>query len=347
MTSSTSAPIHRSPSTGSMPMRPNPAPASMARMRRGSARENGPGSSAAGSSGRVTCAATAANGTVSHSLAVISCQHKKASRPPVGEEHHPEAGDGHVKPGRRERVDLRVGLLEPGVPDAFPPGEPTRLGQHHRRQVNPQRTPGPGRPGGADRSLPAATAHIQHHLRGADRRRGQQARGVLLAHPLVPGPLRYEVLAFVSVPRLRLRRIRRHDTPRFLLSVDSRNESSRLTLLLLSAGNRRGGRSGMASELDRAAGLLGPLEGRIMRAVWAGQVPEVFTVGDVHALLPGLAYTTVMTTLRRLADKELLAARAAEEMTGRYGEAALAAFAARLAALTPEQRQRLEDLRNQ
>jgi len=129
----------------------------------------------------------------------------------------------------------------------------------------------------------------------------------------------------------------------------------------------------MASELDRAAGLLGPLEGRIMRAVWAGQVPEVFTVGDVHALLPGLAYTTVMTTLRRLADKELLAARAepgrkahlyrapltpagylaaasareAEEMTGRYGEAALAAFAARLAALTPEQRQRLEDLRNQ
>lgn len=128
----------------------------------------------------------------------------------------------------------------------------------------------------------------------------------------------------------------------------------------------------MASELDRAARLLGPLEAQIMRAVWAGQVPEVFTVGDMHALLPGLAYTTVMTTLRRLAGKGLLAARAepgrkahlyraavspggylaaasareADDVIGRYGEAALAAFAARLAGLTPEQRRRLENLQN-
>ncbi len=66
----------------------------------------------------------------------------------------------------------------------------------------------------------------------------------------------------------------------------------------------------MGSELDRAVALLGPLEGRIMRAVWTGQVPGVFVVRDVQALMPELAYTTVMTTLRRLAAKGVLAARA-------------------------------------
>jgi len=126
----------------------------------------------------------------------------------------------------------------------------------------------------------------------------------------------------------------------------------------------------MGSELDRAVALLGPLEGRIMRAVWTGQVPGVFVVRDVQALMPELAYTTVMTTLRRLAAKGVLAARAepgrkahryraaatpagflaaasareAADVVDRYGEAALAAFAARLAGLTPEQRQRLEEL---
>jgi predicted transcriptional regulator len=123
-------------------------------------------------------------------------------------------------------------------------------------------------------------------------------------------------------------------------------------------------------DLDRALGLLGPLEARIMRAVWSGQVPEQFAVHDVRAHMPELAYTTVMTTLRRLADKGLLVAdatlgkraydyraagppeaflaaasrREAQQVLDRYGDAALAAFAARLDALTPEQRRRLEDL---
>ena len=107
-----------------------------------------------------------------------------------------------------------------------------------------------------------------------------------------------------------------------------------------------------------------------MRAVWTGQVPEPFAVRDVRAHMPELAYTTVMTTLRRLADKGLLVAdatlgkraydyrsagppeaflaaashREAQEVIDRYGDAALAAFAARLEALTPEQRRRLEEL---
>lgn len=123
--------------------------------------------------------------------------------------------------------------------------------------------------------------------------------------------------------------------------------------------------------LERALGVLGPLEARVMRTVWAGQVDPPFTVHDVHALMPELAYTTVLTTMRRLADKGLLDAgaavgrrshhyravgdpsdfmatqssREAAAVVERYGEAALAAFAVRLEALTPEQREALNRLR--
>jgi len=126
----------------------------------------------------------------------------------------------------------------------------------------------------------------------------------------------------------------------------------------------------MARELERAVALLGPLEGRIMRAVWRREVRAPFVVRDVQALTPELAYTTVMTTLRRLADKGLLVAEAAPgrkaheyrpagtpaeflvamsrqdaaDAVQRYGDAALAAFAAQLDGLTPEQRRRLEHL---
>ncbi|MGW3353164.1 BlaI/MecI/CopY family transcriptional regulator [Nonomuraea rubra] len=126
----------------------------------------------------------------------------------------------------------------------------------------------------------------------------------------------------------------------------------------------------MSEALERALALLGPLEGRIMRAVWSGETKEPFVVRDVQALIPELAYTTVMTTVRRLADKGLLAAHAepghkahqyhialtpqeylsqasareAEDVVARYGDAALAAFAAQLSQLTPEQRRRLDEL---
>lgn len=127
----------------------------------------------------------------------------------------------------------------------------------------------------------------------------------------------------------------------------------------------------MADDLGRALEVLGPLEARIMRAVWTGQVREPFTVREVLVLLPELAYTTVLTTMRRLADKGVLVAdaavgrkayeyraaggpadflaaesnREAAAAVQRYGDAALAAFAARLDDLDPEQRARLERLR--
>lgn len=107
-----------------------------------------------------------------------------------------------------------------------------------------------------------------------------------------------------------------------------------------------------------------------MRAIWSGGVREPFVVRDIQAKTRGLAYTTVMTTLNRLAEKGLLTVRAVprqraheyrsagspadfltaagrdqvEQLVERYGEAALAAFAARLDELTPAQRDRLRRL---
>ncbi|MDQ6883366.1 MAG: BlaI/MecI/CopY family transcriptional regulator [Candidatus Dormibacteraeota bacterium] len=126
----------------------------------------------------------------------------------------------------------------------------------------------------------------------------------------------------------------------------------------------------MAKKLDRALALLGPLEARIMRAVWSGQVGKAFVVRDVQEHMPELAYTTVMTTLNRLAQKGLLRARPvagqraheySQELTAaeflirssrddvqqvirRHGEAALAAFAVHLDKLSDDQRRRLSEL---
>ena len=126
----------------------------------------------------------------------------------------------------------------------------------------------------------------------------------------------------------------------------------------------------MASNLDRALAVLGPLEARIMRAVWNGEVREPFVVRDVQAKTKGLAYTTVMTTLNRLAEKGLLEVKPvpnqrahsyrkagtpadflsesgraqAQELVERFGDAALAAFAAHIDELSPTQRERLRKL---
>lgn len=124
------------------------------------------------------------------------------------------------------------------------------------------------------------------------------------------------------------------------------------------------------SDLDRAVSLLGPLEGRIMRAIWAGEIHQPLVVRSLQPVAPELAYTTLMTTLNRLAEKGLLfmqrvpdqrahqyrsagtpeqflteASRAqAAQMLDRFGDAALVAFATRLDELTPEQRERLQKL---
>ena len=107
-----------------------------------------------------------------------------------------------------------------------------------------------------------------------------------------------------------------------------------------------------------------------MAMAWTGAVPRPFAVRDVNERLPELAYTTLMTTLNRLARKGLLTARQvvgqrafayepsggpeeflaragreqAERMVALYGEAALAAFAAQLDGLSAEQRRRLREL---
>lgn len=129
-------------------------------------------------------------------------------------------------------------------------------------------------------------------------------------------------------------------------------------------------RKGSHNALEQALDLLGPLEGRIMREVWTESVPCPFAVRDVQALMRELAYTTVMTTLNRLAEKGILVVErlpgqrahvyrptgSAEEFvsrTGReqvervierFGDAAMAAFAERLDRLSPERRQRLREM---
>ena len=131
--------------------------------------------------------------------------------------------------------------------------------------------------------------------------------------------------------------------------------------------------SGDVPGLDAALHLVGPLEGRIMREVWLGRVVCPFFVRDMVARMPELAYTTVMTTLNRLADKGLLqrgdtsAQRAypyrptgtpedflrqtgrteVDDLIARFGDAALAAFAARMDSLSPQQRRRLQELADQ
>ena len=119
----------------------------------------------------------------------------------------------------------------------------------------------------------------------------------------------------------------------------------------------------------RALTLLGPLEAEIMGAAWSSTLREPFAVRDV-ALLPRLAYTTVMTTVQRLATKGLLTGvagrgphghrytvretpdvflrrmsqREAQTAVDRFGDAALAAFADQLDKLSDAQRARLDRL---
>jgi len=115
---------------------------------------------------------------------------------------------------------------------------------------------------------------------------------------------------------------------------------------------------------------LGALEAAIMQHLWSVGQGSVREVVEALRSERTVAYTTGMTVMSRLADKGLLAARAergrraheyrvaqtpasylaaasereAAGVVARYGEAALAAFAARLAGLSPEQRRRLEEL---
>lgn len=55
----------------------------------------------------------------------------------------------------------------------------------------------------------------------------------------------------------------------------------------------------------RAQTLLGPLEWRVLEALWARQAPS--SVRDLTPEFPEIAYTTLMTTLDRLYRKGVLA----------------------------------------
>lgn len=124
------------------------------------------------------------------------------------------------------------------------------------------------------------------------------------------------------------------------------------------------------SDRRRVLDTLGPLETKIMTAVWKDRFGSSFVVRDVQAVVPELAYTTVMTTLNRLTAKGLLEAshiagerahryrvagtpseyltalsrRELEGLVDRFGDSALAALAARLDELSPDELARLRGL---
>lgn len=125
----------------------------------------------------------------------------------------------------------------------------------------------------------------------------------------------------------------------------------------------------MAAE-PRPEDLLGPLEAVCMTSLWrrsSASVPEV--LDDVHSEYdPELAYTTVMTVLSRLYDKgfvtrehvgrgyryepvytekelvRLLGRREVDDLVERYGDVALAHFAAKLRHADPELVAELQEL---
>lgn len=59
-----------------------------------------------------------------------------------------------------------------------------------------------------------------------------------------------------------------------------------------------------STETDRESGVLGPLEWRVLEVLWARETPA--SVRDVIPSFPEAAYTTLMTTLERLARKGVL-----------------------------------------
>lgn len=62
----------------------------------------------------------------------------------------------------------------------------------------------------------------------------------------------------------------------------------------------------MAKRSNQLDGLLGPLETEVMETVWRLRDATVRDVHDVLSQRRDLAYTTVMTTMSRLASKGLL-----------------------------------------
>lgn len=106
-----------------------------------------------------------------------------------------------------------------------------------------------------------------------------------------------------------------------------------------------------------------------MRLIWTGATRETFVVWDIQDRMPELAYTTVMTTVARLAAKGLLVAERvprqrsvhyraagtpldflrresedqAAELVRTFGDDALVAFESQLERLSPDRRRRLKE----
>lgn len=122
----------------------------------------------------------------------------------------------------------------------------------------------------------------------------------------------------------------------------------------------------MSDERDELSRVLGPLEAEIMRVLWSDSTGRPVSVRAVLEELnrdrrPPLAYTTVMTVMSRLAEKEILrrqrhgrgyvyeatvadaAAIAVRNVVRDFGDAAVVGLVDQARA-DPELRRRLERL---
>ena len=131
----------------------------------------------------------------------------------VVEEHDAEVAQHQVERPGRERVNLGVGNLEPGVGDASGGGQPARFGQLDLRQVSAQGLPAAGGPGREDGHVTAAASDVKNVVRVLDLPGREQPRRQPAPHSLVPLALLGEVPPAGSVPGLGLLRIHRfiHD----------------------------------------------------------------------------------------------------------------------------------------
>lgn len=118
-----------------------------------------------------------------------------------------------------------------------------------------------------------------------------------------------------------------------------------------------------------ARDLVGPLEYRVLEVLWSqGSATVAEALANLNQTAPELAYTTVMTVLTRMHDKELvlrekdgrgfryaprhseddlvgiLAGREVDRLIDRFGDVALAKFATRLEDVDPGLMSRLREL---
>src|SRR5439155_13109901 len=112
----------------------------------------------------------------------------------VAEEHRGGTTDRDIERRRLERADLRVGLYEGGVADAFLRRPLARVIDHPRREVDTERGSRRRGTSGVPRRLTGATTDVEHIVGGPDLRGGEE-------RPVIRGDAPVEVIGALGPER--------------------------------------------------------------------------------------------------------------------------------------------------